>query len=488
MWHNCNCTFHSVLFIFANVSFRCWLLVHYKLIVNSRRTNEDNIDLNRNLKTTSEWNTFLKMDPNKHDYVTLNGFFNPDFHLLSFVQFLKTFELKLQQIDFLKNNNDLNIVSKIVDFIEYLYLQGVYYSYWIKYGYYWLVEQSMTTIHSAMIAGQSFDEYSLQFVGYGPNKHAKSHQILLSFLFSRLMSKKAYKNLNLDLLLNKKDNTTNENNVRYIPGFNNTMPFLFQNESNGFNLFENIASNELIGSWHEQIKRITVVDVHTGLGPMGIDTLLTVDERSKTYLESILTHVCVTGIVDNNNNEQECANDDDDDDTDGYGFEKGMSMVKNVYADKSSDDSFVGGAYKYVTGVTSNLGLLIVENFLQTELKENEKQGGKDESKRKKINDLIDFDYLYTAQEFGTYDEMYSLRTNIHSNAFFSVKQKYINECQNDKSGNDYCDEFVLNKLEKYCKEQGYAPARDQNFIDDYQWKRSIVKRGFKLFDRIRSR
>eukprot|EP01084_Bolivina_argentea_P295307 508365_1 len=154
-----------------------------------RRTNENNVDLNRNYKTKSEWDELVSKDKNVFGYQDLNALFNPKYDL--------------------KSLSDSGLA--------HYWLPYYYYSVFPRALYY-LATVGRLKMKSSMLIGQCFDMNGLQYNGK-PYTLEKSHEMLEDFIMNKLFEEKH-------------------------------------------------------SEWKTQINKISFIDVHTGLGTYGVDTLI----------------------------------------------------------------------------------------------------------------------------------------------------------------------------------------------------------------------
>ena len=129
----------------------------------SRRSNEDNIDLNRNFKTYQEWHQFAENGPNAFGYDDLTNLFNPNFKLQAFSSLLF----------------DFNIPFKFHKYFINLYHNFNFCSMFLRFPYF-LYHFGLNKIKIALSVGQMHNAKGIQYVGGG--KLANSHEKLKEFL------------------------------------------------------------------------------------------------------------------------------------------------------------------------------------------------------------------------------------------------------------------------------------------------------------------
>jgi len=129
----------------------------------TRRVNEHNIDLNRNLKTEAQWKELHGKGPNAFHYEDCSGFFNPSFHIETFSDFIVR----------------VGIPSAARPYLLNLFHNINYAMTWMRAAYH-AVTVGMDRMKSAAIIGQMHDPKGMQFVGDGVK--AESHQKLMEFL------------------------------------------------------------------------------------------------------------------------------------------------------------------------------------------------------------------------------------------------------------------------------------------------------------------
>jgi hypothetical protein len=236
-----------------------------------RRTNEDNIDINRNFLTEDQFAFVKNRDANFASYVDFDPFFNPT---------KRPF----------KNNKILN------DFYSWLH---------VGYG---LLQHSMLEAKTAMVAGNYFKQKGIGFGGFELSKSTKNLIEITHYL--------------------------------------------------------NITQNA---------KKLVFIDVHTGGGPRGVDTLLTSfrhDEVKNIHINDIFpvdydfkTNKTIGGLKDYFTNiKQEIIKNDFANDADEQNFEKEKATIKTKNENHNSNNNNnnhktkndISGGYEFTMGTTTD--------------------------------------------------------------------------------------------------------------------------------------
>jgi len=132
----------------------------------TRRQNEDNVDLNRNLKTEAQWTALRESGPNAFHYEECDGFFNPSFHIEAVSAFIVR----------------VGIPAAARPYALNLFHNINYAMTWMRAAFYALTVGAKQ-MKSASIIGQMHDPEGCQYVGDG--RRAESHQKLMAFLSSK---------------------------------------------------------------------------------------------------------------------------------------------------------------------------------------------------------------------------------------------------------------------------------------------------------------
>eukprot|EP01084_Bolivina_argentea_P144040 252813_1 len=302
-----------------------------------RRFNENNVDLNRNLKTDEQWKKYLNDDPDFAGYVTFDRLFNP--------------------------NINVNIFLNKPIWIQYLYKKWFRHSYWIR-AIYNAIRFGIPKLGAAATAGQCHKSDGVFYVG---TKHELQHIKLQQFLTDRF---------------------------------------------------------DINTHWRTQFNKVTLIDIHTGVGPMGIDSLY-----SDNMIEFNKMKTLFPKHANDNNIEL---------------------LSDNVNEINEGHKDSLQGAFEFATGFTPNYRDLFYKEISK------------------------DIDFVGIIQEFGTYDKMRVFQALREDNAVYQTYLKLL------KNGRYKYDDPILNELKKYVNES-HQFVKDVFYVDTDEWKISIVERGMDL-------
>eukprot|EP01083_Nonionella_stella_P025303 69693_1 len=139
----------------------------------SRRANENNVDLNRNFKTQSQWDAFSQTGPNAFHYNDLSDVFNPNLYLTQVSGFVNAYvPPQLQQYV-------INIYTKL-SYIS-IPLRAIPFAF----------QHGLKPIKIAANVGQTHMASGWQYIG--GHKAEQSHQLLKEFLAQKFAEQVQWK-------------------------------------------------------------------------------------------------------------------------------------------------------------------------------------------------------------------------------------------------------------------------------------------------------
>merc|ERR1712113_114348 len=183
------------------------------------------------------------------------------------------------------------------------------------------------------------------------------------------------------------------------------------------------------GAWKTQIDKVTMIDVHSGDDSYGIDKLLTDKSEYATKLKGLFL---------------------DYDEKD---------LIQSVESKENGEDKqFLDGIYDNVNGFTFNY-----VPFIASMIEDSEKA------------DLLSF-----ASEFGSNHMLETIAVcEIMENAYYQEYKEYTRGHDGDAKA-DKTMKTLVDKSQKWLK--------DVYYVQEPEWKKNVIKRGFRVFSRCLNR
>eukprot|EP01084_Bolivina_argentea_P140296 246680_1 len=216
--------------------------------------------------------------------------------------------------------------------------------------------------------------------------------------------------------------------------------FQLQNEQKKlFNFIVNECKSvwnvDLLGLMQEQNSKLTIVDIHTGIGPKGVDLLLSVKQK---YIEKAKN---LKGFPKEYMNSKQRL----------QSREKGSELYK-VYKDS------IGSVPIGIVDLFKNVNRFIDDEY------------DSDKDWDEKLDNRLDV--IALTEEFGTVSGFFVIHGLILENAVYNLQ---LNEIVDSDIGE------VLKFRQKKLRDVFYLS-------DDVQWKYDVLRRGVALFDCLSAR
>ena len=139
------------------------------------RSNENNVDLNRNLKTKTEWETYVENEKNdKFKYKKLMNFWNPKHYVSQYIKYTSF------------------IPNKLTKYLDMLYFHITYWDYFPQIAFYLTFITTKLEATTAYLIGTTQNKHYTQYVGQ-PFIREKSHLALINFFKDIVETKPQWK-------------------------------------------------------------------------------------------------------------------------------------------------------------------------------------------------------------------------------------------------------------------------------------------------------
>ena len=390
-----------------------------------RRTNENNVDLNRNLKTDEQWKDWIeilsKTNNDAFNSMTFEYLFNQEWNIANIIEYLNSLTFhKSKNINKNSNSNtntNTNIIEWLFDSIfniigwMYVYFEH-YIMFWLECGYYlYILGYQRSSIAISVATGQSHNPNGLQYVGE-PFVYESSHLQLINWFEERI-------------------------------------------NKNGWNI--------------DNINKISFIDTHTGMGNYATDTLLVTDDIAFDKSKNIFGYQYFPKCKDNPDMKHK---------------EKCRQRVELTTKAMNGTFEYVNGlSFEYVNIIKK----LLIKNSIDSSGSSSGKEKEKEKDIMVISKKAENMDVFMVTQEFGTVGELSVFHGLRNENILYNIWKLYYLSHYNDNrdNNNDNNENDKTLKQLTMFKNFGTQVSKQAYFSNYVVWKSSVVKHGFTVWAKI---